>query len=73
MSFAKPESMRVVVGNFVDPNPSAAYQEFGDWFLKYRTRDKLVELALAAGVPCEAVQVESEEEGINLFLRIASG
>ena len=70
IGFAKPDAMRVVVGNFVDPNPSTAYQEFGDWFLKYRTREKLVDLALACGVDASSIRVESEEEGINLFLRV---
>ena len=72
IGFAKPDEARVVISNFVDPNPSAACQEFADWFLRYRTREKLVELALVCGVPESAIKVESEQQGINLFLRIAN-
>lgn len=72
LGLAAPDSGQVVVGNFV-PNPSAACQEFADWFLQYRTKDQLVELARACGVRPDAIQVESEAEGINLFLRICWG
>jgi len=73
IGFAKPDVGRIVVGNFVDPNPSAAYQEIAGWFLIYRTREKMLELALECGVAAPNITVESEEEGINLFLRIAVG
>lgn len=73
IGFAKPDVGRIVVGNFVNPNPSAAYQEIADWFLQYRSRDELFQLALKCDVAWANIKVESEEEGINLFLQIASG
>ena len=72
-SFAKPDTGQVAIGNFVNPSPSAACQEFADWFLNYRSREKLVELALACGAAESAIKVKSEEEGINLFLHIVFG
>lgn len=70
MKHAAPGFGQVVVGNFVNPSPSAVMQEFSDWFLEYRTEDQLVELATACGVSPDAIQVDREPEGINLFLRI---
>ncbi|MDM0072781.1 class I SAM-dependent methyltransferase [Variovorax sp. J2P1-59] len=65
------EGGEVVVGNFNEGNPSAAYQEIcGDWPLNYRSAASLLDVARACGVPDEAIRVESEPERINLFLRI---
>lgn len=61
----------VVVGNFSDFNPSRDYMElFGDWVLKHRTREHLWELALRAGAHADAIEVNWEPEGVNLFLHI---
>jgi hypothetical protein len=44
---------------------------FGEWFLHHRTDEELVQLALEAGVPdVNQIRIESEKEGINLFMRI---
>lgn len=68
--FAAP-SGKVVVGNFGDFNPSAAYQEFGDWSLVHRSAAVLMELAQeSCGVPKSAIQVDSEPTGVNLFLQV---
>lgn len=65
------EDGKVVVGNFSDTNPSRAYMEkFGHWFLNHRSKDKLMQLALNAGVKENLIYVDSEEMGVNLFLHI---
>lgn len=61
----------VVVGNFSDQNASRDYMELmGDWVLQHRTRDHLRTLALEAGAPADAIEVQWEPEGVNLFLHI---
>lgn len=61
----------VVVGNFSDFNPSRDYMELlGDWVLQHRTRDHLRELALAAGAESDAIDIQWEPEGVNLFLHV---
>lgn len=58
----------LVIGNFAVGNPSRAYMELGGWRLRHRTAPELA--ALIAG--CEAcessIHVESESEGVNLFV-----
>ncbi len=44
--------------------------EAGDWYLHYRTEDDLIRLALESGVAEDAVRVEQEATGVNLFLVI---
>lgn len=61
----------VVVGNFSTFNPSRDYMELlGDWALYHRTEKQLVELAREAGAEPEAISVQWEPEGVNLFLHI---
>lgn len=61
----------VVVGNFSDYNPSRDYMELlGDWVLQHRTRDHLRELAIEAGASADAIEVQWEPEGVNLFLHV---
>jgi extracellular factor (EF) 3-hydroxypalmitic acid methyl ester biosynthesis protein len=59
----------LVIGNFSDRNPSRSYMELlGDWYLHYRTPDSLLRLGSEAGIVRDALHVDSEPEGINLFL-----
>jgi extracellular factor (EF) 3-hydroxypalmitic acid methyl ester biosynthesis protein len=62
----------LVIGNFHPRNPTRAFMElFGEWFLHHRTDEELTQLALDAGVPdVGQIRIESEKEGINLFMRI---
>jgi hypothetical protein len=59
----------LVIGNISVANPSRSYMEFGEWNLHCRTATQLKDLALAAGVAADSAVVDSEPEGINLFLR----
>ncbi|MCB0762098.1 MAG: class I SAM-dependent methyltransferase [Flavobacteriales bacterium] len=63
----------IVVGNFnADYNPSRGVMEIlGDWKLEHRSPSQLLDLAVAAGYTRLEARVESEEEGVNLFLRLA--
>lgn len=61
----------LVIGNFSSNNPSRAVMEvFGQWYLHHRGEEKLIELALLAGVPESLIHVSQEEEGVNLFLHV---
>lgn len=61
----------LVIGNFSDNNPSKDVMEvFGQWFLHHRSEEKLVNLALKAGVSRELINVSQEEAGVNLFLHL---
>ncbi len=62
----------LVIGNFHPRNPTRAFMElFGEWFLHHRTDEELTQLALDTGVPdVGQIRIESEKEGINLFMRI---
>ena len=71
IKFTKPTDGQIIVGNFSDANPSIAYQEIGgEWMLNHRSSHKLKTIALKCGYALGNIDVESEEEGINLFLRI---
>lgn len=62
---------KIVIGNFSDANPTQPYMEIiGDWFLNYRSEEKLIELALKAGANRDSITVECEPEKVNLFLHI---
>jgi hypothetical protein len=41
-----------------------------DWYLVHRSKNDLVRMALEAEASKELVEVELEELGVNLFLRI---
>ena len=61
----------LVIGNFSTYNPSRAVMEvFGQWYLYHRNEEKLIELALLAGIPEKLIEVRQEDEGVNLFLHV---
>jgi SAM-dependent methyltransferase len=61
----------IVIGNFSNNNPSKAVMEvFGQWFLYHRSEEKLVQLAMMAGIPRDLINVSQEEAGVNLFLHV---
>jgi hypothetical protein len=43
----------------------------GNWYLTYRTRDELAELAQVAGIPRTAFTLGVEAAGVNLYLHAA--
>ena len=61
---------KMILGNFSINNPTRDFMEAGDWYLHYRTEDDLIRLALESGVAEDAVRVEQEATGVNLFLVI---
>jgi extracellular factor (EF) 3-hydroxypalmitic acid methyl ester biosynthesis protein len=61
---------KLVIGNFSTSNPSRNYMELGEWFLKHRDEHSLKSLALDCGIHPDAIHIEAEPEGINLFLQI---
>lgn len=58
----------LVIGNFSSVNPSRAYMELGEWFLKHRSPVTLEALARRAGFSSDQIAVRSEPTGVNLFL-----
>jgi extracellular factor (EF) 3-hydroxypalmitic acid methyl ester biosynthesis protein len=69
-SFLKPGGY-LYVGNFSDYNPTRKYMEiFGDWHLIHRSRSKLYDLAILAGINPMDINILTEPLGINLFLQI---
>lgn len=67
------ERGKLVIGNFATGNPTRPYMElFGEWYLHHRTRDDLMRLALDMGVGPSSATVDSEEEGVNLFLHMTA-
>ena len=73
ISLAKPESARVVICNFINPESSATRQEIGDWFLNYRTPEQVVELALACSEAASSMEVNCKEENVDFLLRVSVG
>jgi extracellular factor (EF) 3-hydroxypalmitic acid methyl ester biosynthesis protein len=70
VSWTKPGG-EIIIGNFSTDNPSRHFMEFfGDWYLYHRSEEKLVKLALEAGIPRNRISVEKEPVGVNLFLHI---
>ena len=64
------ENGTLLAFNFSDNNPSRAYMEWiGNWYLLQRSAGQLSELADQADLPKCEFRVQSEEEGVNLFLR----
>jgi len=60
-----------IIGNFSNSNPTRRLMEvLSDWYLVHRTKNDLVRMALEAEAAEELVEVEMEELGVNLFLRI---
>ena len=73
LSWAAPGG-EIIVGNFSPANPTRPYMELvTDWRLHHRDADDLIDLADAAGAPPAGTTVESEEAGVNLFLRVRAG
>jgi len=62
----------LVIGNFTSDAASRAYMEFGGWKLHTRSKDELVHMAKQCGVEAARIRVDSEPEGLNLFLHVAS-
>jgi hypothetical protein len=61
----------ILVFCFSPANPSRAYMEWvGNWYLRYRDRQQMAELAKQAGLPPACWSVESEPSGVNLLLRV---
>ena len=70
LGFLAPDG-KLVIGNFSDNNPTRSYMEIiGDWILNHRSEKQLVNLALECGASEENISIDSEPEGINLFLHI---
>ncbi len=61
---------RIVLGNFCSTDPNRAYMDVLDWHLHRRSASVLRRLAEAAGFPSDAVRVEREPLGVNLFLHV---
>ena len=65
----------LVIGNFSQHNPSRALMELLlKWHLNHRSPEQLRTLARSMGASSHCISIDSEPEGINLFLRLrASG
>ena len=60
-----------IIGNFSHSNPTRRLMEvLSDWYLVHRSKNDLVRMALEAEAAKELVEVDMEELGVNLFLRI---
>jgi cyclopropane fatty-acyl-phospholipid synthase-like methyltransferase len=65
------EGGEFIIGNFSTSNPTRRLMEvLSDWYLVHRSKNDLVRMALEAKASEEQVEVEMEELGVNLFLRI---
>ncbi|MEN8229670.1 MAG: class I SAM-dependent methyltransferase [Bacteroidota bacterium] len=65
------EGGEFIIGNFSNSNPTRRLMEvLSDWYLNHRSKYDLVRMALEAKANVEHVEVEMEELGVNLFLRI---
>lgn len=60
-----------IIGNFSNSNPTRRLMEvLSDWYLNHRSKNDLVRMALESDASEDLVQVDMEELGVNLFLRI---
>jgi SAM-dependent methyltransferase len=60
-----------IIGNFSNSNPTRRLMEvLSDWYLNHRSKNDLVRMALEANAQEDRVDVDMEELGVNLFLRI---
>jgi extracellular factor (EF) 3-hydroxypalmitic acid methyl ester biosynthesis protein len=60
-----------IIGNFSHVNPTKKLMEIlSDWYLNHRSRFDLMRVAIEAEAAEEKIRVDSEELGVNLFLRI---
>jgi SAM-dependent methyltransferase len=63
------EKGKMIIGNFSENNPSQYCMELmGDWYLNHRSPELLTELGVKVGFDSNAIKVEQEELGINLFV-----
>jgi len=63
---------KALVFNFSPDNPSRAYMEWlGNWYLLYRSVADLQEIAQSAGILEDALQINAEAEGVNLYLSVS--
>lgn len=63
-------SGELIIGNVAENNPDRwAMEYFTAWHLHHRTPGKLLELGQLAGLAQANVHVDSEQTGINLFLK----
>jgi SAM-dependent methyltransferase len=59
---------QILVFHFGPANASRAYMEWiGNWYLIYRDRAELHEIAAAAGIPRHAVSIGREATGASLY------
>jgi SAM-dependent methyltransferase len=65
------EGGEFIIGNFSNSNPTKRLMEvLSDWYLVHRSKYDLVRMALEANAAENQVDVDMEELGVNLFLRI---
>ncbi|MEN8157203.1 MAG: class I SAM-dependent methyltransferase [Bacteroidota bacterium] len=65
------EGGEFIVGNFSNSNPTRRLMEvLSDWYLNHRSKYDLIRMALEAEAREDQVEVDMEELGVNLFLRI---
>jgi len=65
------EGGEFIIGNFSHSNPTRRLMEvLSDWYLVHRSKSDLVRMALEAKASEDQVEVDMEELGVNLFLRI---
>ena len=68
------EGGEFIIGNFAPSNPTKKLMEvLSDWYLNHRSRFELMKLAIDSGIDEDLISVDSEELGVNLFLRIKQG
>jgi len=61
----------LILGNFHPRNPTRSVMEVATWHLHHRTEAELIALAQMAGVvDVGRIRVDTEGEGINLFMRV---
>jgi extracellular factor (EF) 3-hydroxypalmitic acid methyl ester biosynthesis protein len=62
---------QALIFNFAPWNPTRAYMEWiGNWYLLYRTRADLEQLARKSGLEANHFEVTAEASGIDLLLRL---
>jgi SAM-dependent methyltransferase len=60
-----------IIGNFSNSNPTKRLMEvLSDWYLNHRSKNDLFRMALEADALENHVDIDMEELGVNLFLRI---
>ena len=65
------EGGEFIIGNFAPSNPTKRLMEvLSDWHLNHRSRFELMKLAIDSNIREELISVDSEELGVNLFLRM---